>query len=94
MKTHYILFFLLFIFSCQSKEEVKPPSPIPSTTARDTSAHEIHYPLLKKGIVRKGMDIDKVKVHLKAFKKEQILEVWISENEEYQKFRTYPFCAT
>ncbi len=94
MRIHYLLFPLFFILSCQPQEETKPYVPKTSTDVRDVSAYKIHYPLLKKEIARKGIDVDEIKIFLRAFKKEEILEVWISGgNEKFQKLRTYPFCA-
>lgn len=84
-----IITVTLILNSCKKKESI-PTQHIP----RDEAAYETHYPIIKKALNKKGIDINQAEVFLRAFKQEQKLEVWVKEKAQKQFvfFKSYDFC--
>lgn len=95
MKIKLLILSVLFIcFSCGGNEEQKNNRV--KSGDRVQNAHHEKWADLKKSIEKLGIDSENYSVFLRAFKEEQILEVWIKNNTafKYHRLLTYPFCAT
>lgn len=65
------------------------------TSDRDKQAKLETKSQINEKLTALGLSPDLVKVYLRAFKKEEILEVWVGEDSSpYQKYDSYPFCTS
>ncbi len=64
--------------------------------ARVKVAYQEAESIVKKYFSDKSLSMDKFQLFIRAFKKEQILEVWIKENnkDQFTLLHSYDFCAT
>lgn len=66
------------------------------THSRVKTAYEEKESVVKEYFTNKNLSFAQFRMFLRAFKKEQILEVWIQEKdrETFQLLHTYDFCTT
>lgn len=85
----YILLFIMI---------VQPPSfkDTQLTHGRVKVAYDEKEATIKRYFVAKGLQYEKFSLFIRAFKKEQSLEVWIKEkgSETFTLLHTYEFCST
>jgi murein L,D-transpeptidase YafK len=81
---------LLFMFQQASFRETQ------RTYSRVKTAYDEKEATVKQYFSDKSLSMDKFQVFLRAFKKEQILEVWIKEKggEQFTLLYTYDFCSS
>jgi murein L,D-transpeptidase YafK len=89
MKTTFLIAVLLMLQQASFKETQL-------NEARVKIAYEHVQDTVKKYFSDKKLSMEKFQLFVRAFKKEQILEVWIKEKNEDQfvLLHTYDFCAT
>lgn len=89
MKFIFILAFLVMLQQASFKETQLKNS-------RVKTAYDDKEEIVKQYFADKNLSMDKFQVFLRAFKKEQILEVWIKEKtkEQYSLLHTYDFCSS
>lgn len=63
---------------------------------RVKKAYESRYADLKLAVSKAGLDINKIEVYLRIFKKEKELQVWMRNkgDAKFSLFKTYPICAS
>ncbi|MEM1321120.1 MAG: L,D-transpeptidase family protein [Bacteroidota bacterium] len=85
----FLLYLLLLPLSCSN-----PSSSSTTNSDRVAQARQDKQEGLIQLIERKGMQWEKVEVFLRAFKEEQVLEVWGRSEKKmpYRKLLTYKFC--
>lgn len=64
--------------------------------SRVKTAYEEKETVVKQFFADRNLSMDKFQLFLRAFKKEQLLEVWIKEKdkEQFSLLHTYDFCTT
>lgn len=91
MKTVFILSLILIAMTPQDsfKETQLKQS-------RVKTAYEDKESVVKKYFSDRELFFEKFQLFLRAFKKEQVLEVWVKENgkQEFTLLHTYEFCTT
>ena len=89
MKPILILGLLLMLQQASFKETQRKHS-------RVKTAYEEKETVVKQHFADKNLSMDKFQLFLRAFKKEQTLEVWIKEKqkEQFSLLHTYDFCST
>jgi murein L,D-transpeptidase YafK len=89
MKPVFII-TLLFMFQQASFRETQLKN------SRVKTAYDEKEVTVKKYFADKKLSIDKFQVFLRAFKKEQTLEVWIKEKskDQFSLLHTYDFCSS
>ncbi len=83
------LFILLMSFIQQSSfkdEQLKYP--------RVRAAFKNKEATLLSDLKDKKLNVSKLKVYIRAFKAEKILELWVTDNDRYELLKQYSFCAT
>jgi murein L,D-transpeptidase YafK len=97
LNTFFFIVAIILLFSnCKKKENI-PIQHIPvQYIPRDEAAYNLHYPILQKGLHKKGIQIKHVEIFLRAFKYEQKLEVWVKgkTQEQFVFFKSYDFCRS
>jgi len=48
--------------------------------------------LLQKAFEQHGLNYPPKNIFIRIFKHEQVLELWVKENDQYELFKSYPFC--
>lgn len=89
MKSIFIIALLVMLQQASFKETQRKHS-------RVKTAYEEKETVVKQYFADKNLSMDKFQLFLRAFKKEQILEVWIKEKgkEQFVLLHTYDFCST
>lgn len=85
-----LIFTLLVMFQQASFKETQ------RTYSRVKTAYTEKDVAVKQYFADKNLSMDKFQLFLRAFKKEQILEVWIKEKnkEQFTLLHTYNFCSS
>lgn len=85
-----LIFTLLVMFQQASFKETQ------RTYSRVKTAYTEKEAAVKQYFADKNLSMDKFQLFLRAFKKEQILEVWIKEKnkEQFTLLHTYNFCSS
>ena len=85
-----IVLILFLFFSCGKNKN----SEYSNMTRVEIAYHE-NYDLLKNDLSRAGVASENLNLFIRAFKKEEILEVWAknSADDVFTKIKEYPFCA-
>lgn len=82
------LFFIMFVFNaCENKVDTK-------NMDRVELAYHENYLSLKKKLNKKAINIAAANIFIRAFKKEEIVEVWAKNKEDgfFKKIIKYSFC--
>lgn len=89
MKPVFVIAFLFRLQQASFKETQR-------TFSRVKTAYEEKEATVKQYFVEKNLSMDKFQLFLRAFKKEETLEVWIKEKnkKQYTLLTTYDFCTT
>lgn len=85
-----ILIVIVFMLQQASFKETQ------QTYSRVKGAYQEKEAIVKKYFTDKKLAMDKFQVFLRAFKKEETVEVWIKEKdkEQFTLLHTYDFCST
>ncbi len=92
MKTEWKAILILFFFlSCGKNNNSEY-----NTMTRVEAAYHENYDALKKELNVRGIGVENINLFLRAFKKEEILEVWAKNHTGniFIKIKEYAFCAT
>ncbi len=76
---------LLFGFPCTSMAQMP-------TSARAAIAMQETEPRMRREVAAAGFAIG-APIHLRIFKEEETLEVWLQDGESFRRFKTYEICA-
>ena len=62
---------------------------------RFATAYAKNISSLQQIVSAKGIDTSSYEIHLRAYKQEAILEIWIKgkQKDKWERLRTYPFCT-
>lgn len=90
MKMIFIVFFVLIAMQQTTFKETQRKN------SRVKAAYEEKESVVKKLFSDKKLSFDKFQLFLRAFKKEEKLEVWVKENgkTEFSLLHTYDFCTS
>lgn len=90
MKLSVLIFLLVAMTQTTSFKETQ------RSQARVKVAYEEKETVVKKYFADKKLSMEKFQLFLRAFKKEEVLEVWIKENvkDQFTLLHTYDFCST
>lgn len=85
--TYSFLVFVLFLFSCKSKNS--------SGGSRVEIAQSEYENALRKLLGKKSIDYEQCEIYLRAFKFEEILEVWAKNSSDatFKLIKSYDFCT-
>lgn len=89
MKSILVISLLLMLQQASFKDTQRKHS-------RVKTAYEEKETVVKQFFADRNLSMDKFQLFLRAFKKEQLLEVWIKEKdkEQFSLLHTYDFCTT
>lgn len=102
-RTPLFLFLILFILACEPTIDMSQWKDIPQnafvkkqlTFPRVRDAFQRAEQSVKTLLLRQGITSFEIDLYFRAFKQEQVLEVWAKakESNQYQLIETYPFCT-